>query len=67
MSGVMATISLRIRSALTNISSRFLENSANHDFGMLQQTGEKIHDVKLPPWAREDPLLFIVMNRRVST
>ncbi|KAJ3506661.1 hypothetical protein NLJ89_g6748 [Agrocybe chaxingu] len=42
----------------------FLENSANHDFGVLQQTGEKIHDVKLPPWARQDPLLFIVLNRR---
>ncbi|KAF4609487.1 hypothetical protein D9613_012349 [Agrocybe pediades] len=42
----------------------FLENSANHDFGVLQQTGEKIHDVKLPPWARQDPLLFITLNRR---
>ncbi|KAF8885379.1 hypothetical protein CPB84DRAFT_1837906 [Gymnopilus junonius] len=42
----------------------FLENSANHDFGVLQQTGEKIHDVKLPPWAREDPLLFISLNRK---
>ncbi|KAF8154493.1 hypothetical protein B0H34DRAFT_660452 [Crassisporium funariophilum] len=41
----------------------FLENSANHDFGM-QQTGERIHDVKLPPWARQDPLLFITMNRK---
>ncbi|RXW16665.1 hypothetical protein EST38_g9189, partial [Candolleomyces aberdarensis] len=42
----------------------FLENYQNLDFGVLQQTGEKIHDVKLPPWARDDPLLFIVMNRR---
>ncbi|PPQ94175.1 hypothetical protein CVT25_003811 [Psilocybe cyanescens] len=42
----------------------FLENSANHDFGILQQTGEKIHDVKLPPWARQDPLLFITLNRK---
>nr|VWO93939.1 G protein beta subunit Gib2 [Ganoderma boninense] len=28
------------------------------------KTGEKIHDVKLPPWAKQDPLLFIVMNRK---
>lgn len=32
----------------------------------MQNTGERIHDVKLPPWARQDPLLFIVLNRRVS-
>ncbi|KAG6836952.1 hypothetical protein H0H93_000593 [Arthromyces matolae] len=42
----------------------FLENAANLDFGVQQNTGERIHDVKLPPWARHDPLLFIVMNRR---
>ncbi|TFK65264.1 beach-domain-containing protein [Pluteus cervinus] len=42
----------------------FLENSANLDFGVLQHTGERIHDVKLPPWARQDPLLFITQNRR---
>ncbi|KAJ7241683.1 beach-domain-containing protein [Mycena haematopus] len=42
----------------------FLENSANIDFGIQQNTGEKIHDVKLPPWARKDPLLFIVLNRK---
>ncbi|KAF8652783.1 hypothetical protein AX16_004175 [Volvariella volvacea WC 439] len=42
----------------------FLENSANLDFGVLQNTGERIHDVKLPPWARQDPLLFITLNRR---
>ncbi|EPQ51421.1 beach-domain-containing protein [Gloeophyllum trabeum ATCC 11539] len=42
----------------------FLENSANIDFGVQQQTGERIHDVKLPPWAKQDPLLFIEMNRR---
>jgi hypothetical protein len=46
--------------------TRFLENSANHDFGVMQESGERIHDVKLPPWARQDPLLFIVLNRRVS-
>ncbi|KAF7343336.1 hypothetical protein MVEN_01765900 [Mycena venus] len=42
----------------------FLENSANIDFGIQQNTGEKIHDVKLPPWAKKDPLLFIVLNRK---
>ncbi|KAF8635320.1 hypothetical protein AX17_003946 [Amanita inopinata Kibby_2008] len=42
----------------------FLENSANHDFGVLSSTGERIHDVKLPPWARQDPLLFVTLNRR---
>ncbi|KAF7319612.1 hypothetical protein HMN09_00301600 [Mycena chlorophos] len=42
----------------------FLENSSNLDFGVQQNNGERIHDVKLPPWAKQDPLLFIVMNRR---
>ncbi|KAH8809671.1 beach-domain-containing protein [Flagelloscypha sp. PMI_526] len=42
----------------------FLENSANHDFGVLSGTGEKIHDVGLPPWAKGDPLLFVELNRR---
>jgi hypothetical protein len=46
---------------------RFLENSANLDFGVQQNTGEPIHHVVLPPWAKKDPLLFIVMNRRVTT
>lgn len=45
---------------------RFLENTANHDFGVQQTTGERIHDVKLPPWARQDSLLFITINRRVG-
>ncbi|KAK0186450.1 beach-domain-containing protein [Armillaria mellea] len=42
----------------------FLENSRNIDFGVQQNTGERIHHVKLPPWARQDPLLFVVMNRK---
>lgn len=46
---------------------RFLENSANLDFGVQQNTGERIHHVVLPPWAKKDPLLFIVMNRQVTT
>jgi hypothetical protein len=45
--------------------SRFLENSANIDFGIQQNNGERIHDAKLPPWAKQDPLLFIILNRRV--
>ena len=44
---------------------RFLENSANIDFGVQQNNGERIHDAKLPPWAKQDPLLFIILNRRV--
>ncbi|PCH37188.1 beach-domain-containing protein [Wolfiporia cocos MD-104 SS10] len=41
----------------------FLENSAGIDFGVQQSTGERIDNAKLPPWAKQDPLLFIVMNR----
>jgi hypothetical protein len=48
-----------------NSFDRFLENSANLDFGVQQNTGERIHHVRLPPWAKKDPLLFIVLNRRV--
>jgi hypothetical protein len=44
----------------------FLENSSNLDFGISQTTGERIHNVKLPAWAKGDPLLFIVIHRRVS-
>lgn len=32
---------------------------------MQQGNGERIHDVKLPPWAKSDPLLFITINRKV--
>ncbi|KAF9014685.1 beach-domain-containing protein [Hymenopellis radicata] len=42
----------------------FLENTRNLDFGVQQSSGEKIHDVKLPPWAKQDPLLFITLNRK---
>ncbi|KAJ3575407.1 hypothetical protein NP233_g1115 [Leucocoprinus birnbaumii] len=42
----------------------FLENTANHDFGIQQSTGERIHDVKLPPWAKGDPLLFVTLHRQ---
>ncbi|KAG2357108.1 hypothetical protein BDR07DRAFT_1421270 [Suillus spraguei] len=43
----------------------FLENSSNLDFGISQTTGERVHNVRLPAWAKGDPLLFIVMHRRV--
>ncbi|KIK43894.1 hypothetical protein CY34DRAFT_788831 [Suillus luteus UH-Slu-Lm8-n1] len=43
----------------------FLENSSNLDFGISQTTGERIHNVKLPAWAKGDPLLFIVTHRRI--
>ena len=43
---------------------RFLENSANLDFGVQQNNGERIHHVKLPAWAKQDPLLFIILNRQ---
>ncbi|KIJ16201.1 hypothetical protein PAXINDRAFT_76049 [Paxillus involutus ATCC 200175] len=42
----------------------FLENSSNLDFGISQTSGEKIHDVKLPPWAKGDALLFTHLHRR---
>ncbi|KAG2135261.1 hypothetical protein DEU56DRAFT_888131 [Suillus clintonianus] len=43
----------------------FLENSSNLDFGISQTTGERVHNVKLPAWAKGDPLLFTVIHRRV--
>ncbi|KAI5118373.1 hypothetical protein M0805_008701 [Coniferiporia weirii] len=42
----------------------FLQNSSNLNFGVQQNTGERIHDVKLPPWAKNDPLLFIIEHRK---
>ncbi|KAG1791176.1 BEACH domain-containing protein [Suillus plorans] len=45
--------------------SEFLENSSNLNFGISQATGEQIHNVKLPAWAKGDPLLFIIIHRCV--
>ncbi|KAF8444038.1 hypothetical protein L210DRAFT_3445126 [Boletus edulis BED1] len=42
----------------------FLENLSNIDFGCSTSTGEKIHNVKLPPWAKGDPLFFVHMHRQ---
>lgn len=49
------------------VDLRFLENLARIDFGVQQNTGERIDDVKLPPWAKQDPLLFIILNREVRS
>ncbi|KAL1744917.1 beach-domain-containing protein [Schizophyllum fasciatum] len=46
------------------VCPEFLENTDNHDFGVHSNTGERVHHVKLPPWAHKDPLLFITLNRR---
>lgn len=45
---------------------RFLENLANLDFGRQESNNEKIHDVGLPPWAKQDPYLFVTLNREVG-
>ena len=45
---------------------RFLENTDALDFGVQQGSGERINHVKLPPWAKDDPLLFITMHRKVG-
>ncbi|KZV83556.1 beach-domain-containing protein [Exidia glandulosa HHB12029] len=42
----------------------FLENSSHLDFGVQQNSGERIDDVKLPAWAKGDPLLFVTLNRQ---
>lgn len=34
-----------------------------HDFGRKQVTGELVNDVALPPWALDDPSLFIHRHR----
>ncbi|CUS25120.1 LAQU0S27e00584g1_1 [Lachancea quebecensis] len=40
----------------------FLKNSNNYDLGTLQ-SGQKVDDVLLPPWAKGDPKLFVEKNR----
>ncbi|KAK9450527.1 uncharacterized protein V1518DRAFT_414086 [Limtongia smithiae] len=41
----------------------FLVNSNEFRFGTLQGSGEEIDSVKLPPWAKGDPKIFIQKNR----
>uniref|UniRef100_UPI00398EDA26 lysosomal-trafficking regulator isoform X1 n=2 Tax=Pristiophorus japonicus TaxID=55135 RepID=UPI00398EDA26 len=41
----------------------FLVNREGFDFGM-RQNGERVNHVNLPPWARNDPRLFILIHRQ---
>lgn len=47
-------------------SPLFLDNINHHDFGRKQDTQELVDHVELPPWALNDPLLFIHRHREVS-
>ncbi|GAC92926.1 hypothetical protein PHSY_000485 [Pseudozyma hubeiensis SY62] len=40
----------------------FLRNTNRFDFG-ITQAGEIIDDVELPPWAKDDPRLFVLKHR----
>lgn len=41
----------------------FLTNVNQYDFGVKQGGGETVTDVKLPPWAKGDPHVFIAKHR----
>uniref|UniRef100_A0A6Q2YKX3 Lysosomal trafficking regulator n=1 Tax=Esox lucius TaxID=8010 RepID=A0A6Q2YKX3_ESOLU len=41
----------------------FLVNREGFDFG-LRQNSERVNHVNLPPWARNDPRLFILIHRQ---
>uniref|UniRef100_A0AAX7TIE5 BEACH domain-containing protein n=1 Tax=Astatotilapia calliptera TaxID=8154 RepID=A0AAX7TIE5_ASTCA len=41
----------------------FLVNREGFDFG-VRQNGERVNHVNLPPWARNDPRLFILIHRQ---
>ncbi|WVQ96281.1 hypothetical protein IAU59_003385 [Kwoniella sp. CBS 9459] len=41
----------------------FLRNLNHHDFGRKQASGDQVDDVALPPWALNDPLLFVHRHR----
>ncbi|KAG5831271.1 hypothetical protein ANANG_G00302020, partial [Anguilla anguilla] len=41
----------------------FLVNREGFDFG-LRQNGERVDHVSLPPWARNDPRLFVLIHRQ---
>ncbi|XP_048453045.1 lysosomal-trafficking regulator [Rhincodon typus] len=41
----------------------FLVNREGFDFGM-RQNGERVNHVNLPPWARNDPRLYILIHRQ---
>uniref|UniRef100_A0A3B3QSJ6 Lysosomal trafficking regulator n=1 Tax=Paramormyrops kingsleyae TaxID=1676925 RepID=A0A3B3QSJ6_9TELE len=41
----------------------FLVNREGFDFG-VRQNGDRVNHVNLPPWARSDPRLFILIHRQ---
>ncbi|KAG0046041.1 hypothetical protein BGZ83_008753 [Gryganskiella cystojenkinii] len=41
----------------------FLMNTNGFNFGTLQTTGEQIDHISLPPWAKDDPKIFIEKHR----
>ncbi|KAM9212392.1 lysosomal-trafficking regulator isoform 2-T2 [Dugong dugon] len=41
----------------------FLVNREGFDFG-VRQNGERVNHVNLPPWARNDPRLFVLIHRQ---
>jgi factor associated with neutral sphingomyelinase activation len=42
--------------------SSFLRNYQNLDLG-VRQNKKKVGDVKIPKWAKEDPDIFLKINR----
>ncbi|KAG8739840.1 hypothetical protein FRC10_005070 [Ceratobasidium sp. 414] len=46
------------------ICHEFLDNRANLDMG-IQGSGERVDNVKLPPWCNDDPYLFVQLHRQV--
>ncbi|ORY31849.1 hypothetical protein BCR39DRAFT_525741 [Naematelia encephala] len=44
-------------------SAAFLRNINRHDFGKKQVSGDSVDNVALPPWALNDPLLFVHRHR----
>lgn len=41
----------------------FLLNVNGYDFGKKESTGKAVNNVELPPWAQEDPKIFIAKQR----
>lgn len=41
----------------------FLRNINEYNFGTKEGSGEVVNDVKLPPWAKGDPKIFIARSR----
>lgn len=44
-------------------SPAFLKNVNHLDLGKKQVSGDEVNDVALPPWAMDDPMLFVHWNR----